>query len=172
MPKERNLDRKSVEGTGQIPTPHVDLVFVLAGTTGVIIQSGLLGKLVKTFGDANLVISGTALCAVGLLLILWSGTAVRVILSTILFSIGTSLMGPTSSSLVSKQATNGQGVSLRLFQAFGSLGRIFGLLAGGAMYGVMQGLPYLAGSALLLLMLLIAGRRIYGYSQVTSTERE
>ncbi len=143
---------------------EIGIVFMVSGIAGVVIQGGLIGRLVKRFGDARLVIAGTLLCAAGLLLILWSGNPVSVILSTLVFMIGSSLMGPTSSSLVSKYAKDGQGVSLGLFQSFGSLGRIFGPIAGGTLYGLMMGLPYVTGSVLMLLMLVLGGRRISGYT--------
>lgn len=69
-------------------------------------------------------------------------------------------MVPTSSSLVSKQSNQGQGMSLGLFQSFASLGRILGPLTGGALFGLNMGFPYVAGAALLVLVVLVAGPKI------------
>ncbi|HWJ03113.1 MAG TPA: MFS transporter [Verrucomicrobiae bacterium] len=145
-------------------TREMGITFTVAGVAGVIIQGGLIGKLVKKFGEASLVAAGAIICAAGLVLILWSGSAVTIILATVVYMSGSSLMGPTSSSLVTKHAKDGQGVSLGFFQSFGSLGRILGPIIGGTLYGLSMGLPYIAGAALLVLMMLFGGRRISGYS--------
>ncbi|MDA8442834.1 MAG: MFS transporter [Peptococcaceae bacterium] len=141
------------------------LTFTVAGIFGVIVQGGLIGKLVKRFSDAPLVLAGTVVSALGLLLIILSHSVVTIILATIVFMIGQSLLGPTSSSLVSKNATEGQGVSLGLFQSFGSLGRILGPIVGGVLYGIMIGLPYVTGALLLMFMFVIGGRRILSFGR-------
>lgn len=147
------------------------ITFTVAGIFGVIVQGGLIGKLVKKFGDAPLVLSGALACALGLLLIILSSGIVAIILATIVFMIGQSLIGPTSSSLVSKNAKEGQGAALGLFQSFGSLGRILGPIAGGALYGLMIGLPYVTGAIFLVLMVFIGGKRILGFG-LRSVTRE
>jgi MFS transporter, DHA1 family, multidrug resistance protein len=139
------------------------ITFAILGIFAVIVQGGLIGKLVKRFGDAKLVITGALFCSVGLLLIIVSADDKNIIFlvsSTVIFMVGNSLMVPTSSSLVSKQSTQGQGVSLGLFQSFASLGRILGPVTGGALFGLGMELPYITGSALLLLVILLAGRKI------------
>lgn len=77
--------------------------------------------------------------------------------------IGQSLIGPTSSRLVSKNAKEGQGVSLGLFQSFGSLGRIFGPIVAGTLYGILIESPYVVGVILLLFMLIIGRKRILSF---------
>lgn len=134
--------------------------FMILGIAGTIVQGGLIGKLVKRFGDGNIVKTGTLISALGLIFILLAPNALLLVSATILFYVGTSLMGPTSSSLVTKQSTHGQGASLGVFQSFASLGRIIGPIAGGALYGLYIGLPYIVGAAFLGLMLLWAGQKI------------
>lgn len=139
------------------------ITFAILGIFAVIVQGGLIGKLVKKFGDAKLVNTGSLLCALGLLLIIISAddkSIIFLVSSTVIFMVGNSLMVPTSSSLVSKQSTQGQGVSLGLFQSFASLGRILGPVTGGALFGLGMGLPYITGSALLVLVVLLAGSKI------------
>lgn len=138
--------------------------FAIIGIFGIIVQGMLIGKLVKRFGDANLVKFGSMLCALGLVFIFLAPNTMFLITSTIVFMIGNSLMGPTSSSLVTKQSTEGQGAALGLFQSFSSLGRILGPVVGGGLYELSMGLPYISGAVLLLLMVLIGGRRISKYS--------
>ncbi|KLU64177.1 tetracycline resistance protein, class B [Desulfosporosinus acididurans] len=143
---------------------EIGIVFGVAGVCGVIIQGGLMGRLVKKFGESTLVVSGAFLCALGLMLIMSSATGLTIILATVVYMAGTSLAGPTSSSLVTKYATEGQGVSLGLFQSFGSLGRMLGPIVGGALYGLWIGLPYVGGAGILVLIIIMYGKRILGYS--------
>lgn len=139
--------------------------FTVAGIVGVLIQGVLIGKLVKRFGDATLIKAGSVFCAMGLVFILGSNSTILLILSTIVFMIGNSLIGPTCSSLASRHAKGGQGVSLGFFQSFGSLGRMLGPVTGGALYGLYMGLPYITGTAMVLLILFVAGNKISEYSR-------
>ncbi len=139
------------------------ITFAILGIFAVIVQGGLIGPLAKKFGDALLVKAGAVLCAVGLLLIILSanyGNITSLVSSTVVFMVGNSLMVPTSSSLVTKQSSVGQGASLGLFASFASLGRIIGPVAGGALFGLSMELPYVAGSAFLVLIILVAGRKL------------
>ncbi len=139
------------------------VTFAILGVFAVIVQGGLIGKLVKRFGEAKLVNTGALLCAVGLLLIIVSAeekTIIFLVSSTAIFMVGNSLMVPTSSSLVTKRSTQGQGASLGFFQSFASLGRILGPITGGAFFVLDMGLPYVIGSVLLLLAVLTAGSKI------------
>lgn len=137
--------------------------FTILGVFGVIVQGALIGRLVKRFGDANLVKAGAYFCALGLIFILLAPNTVTLVSATILFMVGNSLMTPTSSSLVSRQSRHGQGASLGLFQSFGSLGRILGPVTGGALYGWYIGLPYVSGALLLLGIVLITGKKLTAY---------
>ncbi|KJR45848.1 Multidrug-efflux transporter [Desulfosporosinus sp. I2] len=137
--------------------------FAIIGIFGVFVQGFLIGKLVKKFGDASLVKFGAVLCSIGFLLIIVTASASNAVLlvsSTVVYMVGNSLMTPTSSSLVTKQSTGGQGASLGLFQAFASLGRIIGPVTGGALFVIGMRFPYIAGAVLMLLIVLVAGNKI------------
>ena len=139
------------------------ITFAILGIFAVIVQGGLIGPLAKKFGDAKLVKAGAVLCAVGLILIILSadhGNIIFLVMSTVVFMVGNSLMVPTSSSLVTKQSSKGQGASLGLFASFASLGRIIGPVTGGALFGISMDLPYVTGSAFLMLIVLVAGRKL------------
>jgi len=139
------------------------ITFAILGIFAVIVQGGLIGPLVKKFGEAKLVKTGALFCAAGLILIIISADYEKVIflvMSTVVFMVGNSLMVPTSSSLVTKQSTVGQGASLGLFASFASLGRIIGPVTGGVLFGFSMNLPYVAGSACLVLIVLVAGSKL------------
>lgn len=139
------------------------MVFAILGVSSVVVQGGLIGWLVSRYGDARLVTTGGLICSLGMLFIILTadqGYEVLMVISTVLFMVGNSLMNPTSTSLVTKQSSQGQGASLGIFTSFGSLGRILGPVIGGALYGWSMDLPYVFGAILLLLIVLLAGGRI------------
>jgi multidrug resistance protein len=139
---------------------EMGITFAILGIFAVIVQGGLIGPLVGKFGEANLVKSGAILSSCGLILIILAGNAVLLVMSTVVFMVGNSLMTPTSSSLVSKQSTRGQGASLGIFQSFASLGRVFGPVTGGALFELVKGLPYITGAMFLVLTVLVTGSKI------------
>lgn len=139
------------------------ITFAILGIFAVIVQGGLIGPLAKKLGDAMLVKVGAVLCAAGLILIILSadyGNIIFLVMSTVVFMVGNSLMVPSSSSLVTRQGSKGQGASLGLFASFASLGRIIGPVTGGALFGLSMGLPYVTGAAFLGLIVLVAGRKL------------
>lgn len=143
-------------------------LFMMLGVIGVVVQGGLIGRLVKRFGDVNLIKAGLIISAAGLLLIWLSPDRGAMFASTAIFNIGGSLMGPSASTLVSKNSIGGQGASMGLMQSFGSLGRILGPAIGGILYDINVNIPYLVGAAILLLIILQAGRQIEKYEPVAA----
>jgi multidrug resistance protein len=139
---------------------EMGITFAILGIFAVIVQGGLIGPLVGKFGEANLVKSGAMFSSCGLILIILAGHAVLLVMSTVVFMVGNSLMTPTSSSLVTKQSSRGQGASLGIFQSFASLGRVFGPVTGGALFELGKGLPYITGAMFLALTVLVAGSKI------------
>ncbi|AGA69660.1 arabinose efflux permease family protein [Desulfitobacterium dichloroeliminans LMG P-21439] len=139
---------------------EMGMVFMIIGIVGVIVQGMLIGKVVKRFGDAKPAKFGALLCAFAFLWMLWAPNAVLLVLGTMVFMTGNSLMTPTSSSLVTKNNHNHQGASLGVFQSFGSLGRIIGPLIGGGIYELSMNTPYIIGIVTLVLCVIIFGARI------------
>jgi len=100
------------------------------GIVSAIIQGGLIGKLVKRFGEPALVITGGLLFSASLFAIPFVGPALGVmgILSLgALSSIGNALSAPTLTGLASKSApASQQGGVLGAMQSAASLARAVG----------------------------------------------
>src|SRR5918911_2109920 len=109
---------------------HNGYLFMYVGILGVIIQGGLIGRLVKTFGELPLVITGALLFAASLFIIPYTGphTGLLMLLAVGgLFAIGNSLATPSLQTLASKSAGRGeQGGVLGVTQAVASLARAVG----------------------------------------------
>jgi MFS transporter, DHA1 family, tetracycline resistance protein len=111
---------------------HTGYVLGAIGILGVIIQGGLIGRLVRRFGEAPIALAGAvSMCAGLCALALSSGIGIMFIASAAV-GIGNSLLMPTLSSLVSRSAESSwQGRALGLMQSSGSLARWVGpMLAG------------------------------------------
>jgi DHA1 family tetracycline resistance protein-like MFS transporter len=112
-------------------------IFAFVGVVGAVIQGGLIGRLVKTFGEPLLVIAGALLFTASLVLIPLAGpgTGTVALLSLgALFALGNGLATPSLTSLASKSAGAGeQGGVLGVTQSVASLARAVGPLISAAL---------------------------------------
>ena len=122
-------------------------IFAFVGVVGAAIQGGLIGRLVKTFGEPALVIVGALLFAASLVLIPFTGpqtgTATLLALGA-LFALGNGLATPSLTSLASKSAGAGeQGGVLGVTQSVASLARVVGpLLSAALIYSAVATVGY------------------------------
>src|SRR5437660_6213211 len=109
---------------------HNGWVFAYVGVISAIIQGGLIGKLVKRFGEPALAVTGGLLFSASLFVVPFFVPAFVLIgiLSTgAVTAIGQALSGPSLSSLASKSAGAGeQGGVLGAMQSVASLARAVG----------------------------------------------
>jgi len=112
-------------------------IFAFVGVIGAIIQGGLIGRLVKMFGEIPLVIVGALLFTASLVLIPLTGpqTGLAALLGVgAAFAVGNGLATPSLTSLASKSAGAGeQGGVLGVTQAVASLARVTGPLISAAL---------------------------------------
>ena len=110
---------------------HTGYLFAYVGVLAVIVQGGLIGRLVKRFGELPLVILGAFLFAGSLFAVPFvgpeAGGLVALLVGGGLFSIGNSLSAPSLTSLASKSVGAGeQGSVLGVTQSVASLARAVG----------------------------------------------
>jgi len=118
-------------------TPR-EISFMLGyvGLLGIILQGGLIGRLVKRFGESSLVSAGFFTLVVSYLILgPIHDIALLAIVST-LSSFGNGVLRPTLSSLVSQNAgRHEQGVVLGLSQSLNSVAQIVAPIVGGILIG-------------------------------------
>jgi DHA1 family tetracycline resistance protein-like MFS transporter len=112
---------------------HTGYLFAYVGLIAVIIQGGLIGRLVKRFGELRLVIFGAFCFAISLFAIPFVGPAAGGLAALLVgggvFSMGNSLATPALNSLASKSAgPEDQGIVLGVMQSVASLSRAVGPL--------------------------------------------
>ncbi|HKP81829.1 MAG TPA: MFS transporter [Pyrinomonadaceae bacterium] len=110
---------------------HTGYLFAYVGLIAVIIQGGLIGRLVKRFGEMPLVIVGALCFAISLFAVPFVGPAAGGLAALLVgggvFSMGNSLATPALTSLASKSADPAQqGVILGVTQSTASLARAVG----------------------------------------------
>ena len=111
---------------------HTGYMFTYVGVLGAIIQGGLLGRLVKLFGEKMLAVAGTAIFAVSMFALPLSATLTTLLLASTGVAIGNSLMTPTLNGLASKSVNAAwQGRILGVMASVASLARIIGPVLGG-----------------------------------------
>lgn len=133
------------------------LIFTYIGVVMVIVQGGLVGRLARRFGEANLVAIGPFITAVGFLVISAMPHAIDLstawmllFLGCFVVPLGHGLTGPNLSSLISRHAgARRQGTVLGVSQSMSSLARAVAPPIGGLLYDLGPSWPYWMGAALL-----------------------
>ncbi|MFL6214982.1 MAG: MFS transporter [Blastocatellia bacterium] len=115
---------------------HTGYLFTYVGVLGAIIQGGLLGKLVKLFGEKTLAVVGTVIFSAALFTLPLATSLTMLLLASTGNAIGNSLVTPTLNSLASKSAAPSfQGRILGTMASVASLARIIGPVLGGFLLG-------------------------------------
>ncbi len=133
-------------------------IFTYAGVVIVLMQGGLVGQLVKRWGERSLLITGLIMLAAGLALLSWSTNLALLLVALGIVSIGDGAVTPVVSALLSfASPPTRQGETLGLAQGVSGLGRVIGPLAAGSIFAIGgPGAPFILGSALVVLAALIA----------------
>ncbi len=136
---------------------------IVVGIVAIVVQGGLIGPLVKEFGEFKLTISGTGFIFFACALLITfpennSGTYIYLAVSFL--AVGAGLITPCIRALISKRIDkNSQGSILSSLQGLQSLGSVLGYILAGNVYDYFgPRSPFMAGGLILFLMIwLITG---------------
>jgi len=104
---------------------EVGYVYAYLGFLGVILQGGLMGRLVKAFGEINLVRAGFFVAMLGLAALAFTSGIPILLVVAAAASLGTGLNRPALTSLITQRAARSeQGVVLGLTQSLNSVAAI------------------------------------------------
>jgi MFS family permease len=114
------------EWHGQAFGPQqVGYVYAFLGLLGVILQGGMIGRLVKLFGEVNLARAGFLLGFVGLAALGFTHSLPLLLITVAVASSGTGIVRPTVTSMITQKAGRSeQGVILGLTQSLNSISAI------------------------------------------------
>ena len=137
--------------------------FLVVGVVATVVQGGLIGPLVKRFGEWRLTLLGLGLVIIGCLLIPSVGASDRagaIFTAVGILALGTGLVTPSLRSLVSRRlGREGQGSALGSLQALQSLGSFLGPPLAGLSYDLLGPVsPFAAAATVLVIVIgLVAG---------------
>lgn len=130
---------------------QVGYLFAYCGLMSALVQGGVIGRLVKRYGEAALIWSSLVVVAVSIALIPYAEGLGLLLLSLGLFSIGSGVNRAPTMGLVSIYTpADDQGAVMGLMQSAGTLARIFGPVAATGLYAGIPHAPFLLGGALAL----------------------
>ena len=104
---------------------EIGFVFALSGLVGAFIQGGMIGRLVKKYGEGRLAAIGFFLFGLGYFILGVEGTITVLVVSTIAAAAGNAVLRPTLTALITHRADRReQGVVLGLTQSLSSVAAI------------------------------------------------
>jgi MFS family permease len=134
--------------------------FAFIGLATVIVQGGLVGRLVRQFGEIRLLSYGTYLFIASLLIIPWVTRETFIpieLIALALMALANGCLTPSITSLLSKTADSKDvGQVLGVNQSFGSIARAAGMGLSGFIYGVEFHLPFMLGAAMMVICIFLA----------------
>lgn len=130
-------------------------MFLVMGIIAAIIQGGMIGRLVKTFGEPAILALGLLLYVIGFSAVsfgynFWS---FAIVLS--FFGAGQGMIRATSTAMITQRTSLGQGVTSGMMSSMDSLGRIVGPLVAGFLYEIQPTWPFVMGAICIALLLAI-----------------
>jgi MFS family permease len=139
---------------------HIGYIFPILGAVSVIMRAGILGRLVSRFGEVRLMRAGALLLALGLAAFPLPKHLAAFIPVMLLVPIGTALLFPATSALLSQRCPRSElGQVLGVQQAFGGIARIFGpIWAGAAFENLGPGVPFEVAGVVVFGVSLLAAR--------------
>ena len=108
---------------------QIGWLFVYAGVLGAIVQGGLVGRLVKVFGERKLLVAGLVIAALAVGSVPYPAGIPALMVILAFYALGQGLIQPSLTSLTSKLVEPDEvGGVMGIYQAFSSLARIIGPL--------------------------------------------
>ena len=123
------------------------------GVLSVILQGVVIGPLTTRIGEERVIRYGLIISILGFALMALAFSKWTLIAAAMVFNLGSVLLQPSVTSLVSKRARGGQGAAMGLNNSFQSLGRGAGPLWAGFAYDIYTTLSFWTGAFIQLIAL-------------------
>lgn len=132
-------------------TPQdIAVVLTVGGFIGVIVQTLVIDKLFKRFGELNVILVNLVVAAIAFLLFFVVDGFALVLIVASIFSTATTLIRPAVNTVVSKLAGNEQGFAAGMNNAYMSLGSMIGPALAGMFFDIDINYPFIVGFIILL----------------------
>ena len=132
----------------------VGRMFGVAGLTMIVVQGGIIGRLVKRFGEAALVPAGIGLLSLSLFILPFAEPAAQMTAVFMLMAVGQGIASPSLHSLISRGTSpDEQGFVLGTNQSMSALARAVGPSIAGFVDLGAPAWPFSASATILALAL-------------------
>ena len=128
----------------------IAVVITVGGFVGVIIQTFVIDRLFKRFGEMRVILINLVIAAIAMVSITFVNMFWSILLVATIFSTATALLRPAVNTLVSKLAGDEQGYAAGMMNAYMSLGNMIGPALAGFVFDWKMTAPYFLGTAILL----------------------
>jgi len=139
---------------------NVGYFIMYLGGIGVIVRTGILGRMIEWLGEARLCRLGLVLLAAGLALVAAINSYPILFLSFTLMPLGTAFIFPAVTAMLSRVVSKSErGLYMGVQHTFGGISRVsFPLATGFAMDRLGKGVPYVVAGVLVLLSLALTSQ--------------
>lgn len=139
---------------------NIGWFFVYVGAVSLVMRSLVLGPAVRRFGEVRVLQLGALSMALGFATVPLARSFLELAFAVLLIPVGTALLFPATTSMVSHQADEGQtGLMLGVQQAFGGVARMIGpLWAGAAFQEISIASPFWIAAGTMLVVRVLASR--------------
>jgi multidrug resistance protein len=136
---------------------NVGYFVMYLGGVGVIVRTGILGRMIEWLGEARLCRLGLVLLAAGLALVAAINSYPMMFLSFTLMPLGTAFIFPAVTAMLSRVVSKAErGLYMGVQHTFGGISRVsFPLATGWAMDRMGKGVPYVVAGVLVFLTLIL-----------------
>lgn len=135
-------------------------LFALIGFSGALLQGGLIGRMSKRFGEANLIVQGSIALALGIGLIPFATELWMLIIVMLIAVYGFSVISPSLNSLISLETNEeDQGGMMGVARSATTLARVGGPAWAGTLFSVLgMNWPYFGGACIMAVVIVISLR--------------
>lgn len=138
-------------------TPQEIAFMVTAtGIISVIVQLFVVDRLVRHFGEGQVLTIFIGIATLGFLLSLFVATYLLFFTITLLIFLATSILRPVLNTIISKQAGNEQGFAMGMNNAYMSIGNVIGPTLAGVLYDVNIFYPFILGCVILVITMFVS----------------
>ena len=135
-------------------------LFALIGFSGALLQGGLIGRMSKRFGEANLIVQGSIALTLGIGLIPFATELWMLIIVMLIAVYGFSVISPSLNSLISLETNEeDQGGMMGVARSATTLARVGGPVWAGTLFSVLgMNWPYFGGACIMAVVIVISLR--------------
>ena len=150
---------------------EISVLITVGGFVGVIVQTFIINKLFKRFGEMKVILVNLLLSAAAMIGILFVNTFWTILIVSAVFFTAASLLRPAINTLISKLAGDEQGYAAGMNNAYMSLGNMIGPAMAGILFDIDMSFPYIFGTAILITCFFIANTWSMKKQQLLATSR-